>query len=60
MVTMQWWRLRPDDAAWAGLSVVSMLAWLRTVASRTASVEAPCPSLLPDDEGASQGSVWQK
>ena len=57
---MQWWRLRPDDAAWAGLSVVSMLAWLRTVTSRTASVGTPCPSLFPDDEEAVQDSVRQK
>ena len=57
---MQWWRLRPDDAAWAGLSVVSMLAWLRTVTSRTASVGTPRPSLFPDDEEAVQDSVRQK
>jgi hypothetical protein len=52
MVTMQWWRLRRDDAAWAGLSVASMLALFRTVASRTASVELPRSSMFDEDERA--------
>ena len=61
---MQWWRLRPDDGAWAGLSVASLLAWLHTVTSAKASVPAPARrparSTVDDDAQVARGAAGER